>query len=360
LFPVHARMSSSPRMSPVAHVVQGGSLVAGVGRCGGVRPVRRVCLGSLASGLASSDMVHVPRDPSFERSIPGVDAMDDDDSVASSALSAHAPSDLFELFNVDDDASSEDIKKKYKTLQKLVHPDVAGDEASAMAALLNEALPLLLDKSFRVAYVTARKQLRRGGYGGFDGNPKSAWAGDPRADAIFVDECSCIGCTLCATQAPATFEVEQTHGRARVTTQWADSDDDIDEAIAMCPVSCIHIVPRRELALLEFTMTSCEREDIAIIRRRLSGNMASPSAENDPFDRAAVYLKMRNRASAKRAKEGIANSLETNRELAAHAGAIASAYLALPLQVRQKGWPSAGKTGGGGGEKNSGEITLKA
>ena len=36
---------------------------------------------------------------------------------------------------------------------------------------------------------------------------------------VFVDESSCIGCTMCAGTAPATFFMEDDYGRARVFQQ---------------------------------------------------------------------------------------------------------------------------------------------
>ena len=41
------------------------------------------------------------------------------------------------------------------------------------------------------------------------------------------------------------------HGRARVFNQKGDSDDVIQEAIASCPVDCIHDVTKAELQQLE-------------------------------------------------------------------------------------------------------------
>jgi ferredoxin len=35
-----------------------------------------------------------------------------------------------------------------------------------------------------------------------------------------ADEHTCIGCKQCVWQAPATFRIENTHGRSRVFAQW--------------------------------------------------------------------------------------------------------------------------------------------
>ena len=59
-----------------------------------------------------------------------------------------------------------------------------------------------------------------------------------------------------------------TTGAARVHTQWGDAEDDILEAVQMCPVDCISFVKREQLALLEFVLKSCAREDTALMARR--------------------------------------------------------------------------------------------
>ncbi|KAJ8598895.1 hypothetical protein CTAYLR_010761 [Chrysophaeum taylorii] len=78
--------------------------------------------------------------------------------------------------------------------------------------------------------------------------------GDPLVDSdrmVFVDEASCIGCTNCACIAPSTFMMEDDYGRARVFQQDGDTEETIAEAIATCPVDCIHYVPWDELVSLE-------------------------------------------------------------------------------------------------------------
>ncbi|KAJ1444490.1 4Fe-4S single cluster domain-containing protein, partial [Pelagophyceae sp. CCMP2097] len=68
---------------------------------------------------------------------------------------------------------------------------------------------------------------------------------------VFVDEEACIGCTSCATLATQTFLMDDAHGRARAFSQAGDTDEIIEEAIATCPVDCIHYVPWDELVSLE-------------------------------------------------------------------------------------------------------------
>jgi len=81
------------------------------------------------------------------------------------------------------------------------------------------------------------------------------WDGDMdepvRAQHVYVDEVTCIGCTNCAMIAQSTFFMEGEHGRARVFQQWGDDDETIEVAIQTCPVDCIHYVPYDELKRLE-------------------------------------------------------------------------------------------------------------
>ena len=45
------------------------------------------------------------------------------------AFNAAAPSDFFQLLNLDLGASTADIKQSYRALQRLVHPDLIGEPA---------------------------------------------------------------------------------------------------------------------------------------------------------------------------------------------------------------------------------------
>ena len=127
-------------------------------------------------------------------------------------------------------------------------------------------------------------------------------------------------------------------------TQWADEPESIAEAIDLCPTDCIVTVERSALALLEFVMRGCEREDIAILRRRLSGNMAASPGRNSPFQRAAEFARMRRRKAggggdAYGPGAGVASDAVADGELAEHAAGIARAFLKLPPELRAEGWP---------------------
>ena len=57
----------------------------------------------------------------------------------------------------------------------------------------------------------------------------------------------------------------------------------IAEAVDLCPVDCIHFVRRDQLALLEWVMKACHREDAAILARRSAPGSYLPSASLEPY-----------------------------------------------------------------------------
>lgn len=59
--------------------------------------------------------------------------------------------------------------------------------------------------------------------------------------AVFVDEISCIGCKNCIYIAAATFRMEPDYGRSRVFAQWLNTEDEVQDAMDSCPVSCTSI-----------------------------------------------------------------------------------------------------------------------
>ncbi|KAJ1495831.1 hypothetical protein T484DRAFT_1607421, partial [Baffinella frigidus] len=65
------------------------------------------------------------------------------------------------------------------------------------------------------------------------------------------------GCTNCAMIARNTFLMEEDHGRARAFNQVGEDAGVLEEAIASCPVDCIHPVSYSELVQLED-----ERKDV--------------------------------------------------------------------------------------------------
>ena len=207
--------------------------------------------------------------------------------------------DLYAVLNVPPDATTKEINGAWKKLQKSCHPDVAGAYAEDAAALLNEARLVLVSASDRQAFDHDRLDwLKRGGtdqdlFSVFDNQPLSKWSpkdsglvdefgNDATAhvtnQGVFVDESHCIGCIQCAAAAPNTFRIEQRFGRARVVDQWADSVDDVLDAIEICPVQCIHSVPRSELPVLE-------RVTARLWRERTGGGVAAKGTyDASPFE----------------------------------------------------------------------------
>ncbi|PHU25019.1 hypothetical protein BC332_03351 [Capsicum chinense] len=189
--------------------------------------------------------------------------------------SAHTSSitdfDLYDLLGVESSSNQAQIKLAYRMLQKRCHPDIAGPSGHDMAIILNEVYALLSDPIARMAYdkeLTKIADLR-----GYTGKPLySAWCGEENEKrAVFVDEVKCVGCLKCALLAEKTFAVECMYGRARVVAQWADTEAKIQEAIDACPVDCISVVERSNLAALEFLMSKKLRGNVRIG----AGNTAS-------------------------------------------------------------------------------------
>ena len=153
-----------------------------------------------------------------------------------------------------------------------------------------------------------------------------------------MDESVCIGCANCAQYASNTFSMESDFGRARVVDQWADDKETIEIAIDMCPVDCIWFVKRTQLAALEHCMKFCPREDPGIMGRRRGGNGGSQRAKVNPFCAAESFLKRfdeNGELFAGKNPAGLSFSWHDQRL----ASTIAKAWLSLPEEVRQKGWP---------------------
>lgn len=204
-----------------------------------------------------------------------------------------APSNYFELLGIDEPPSTaKTIKKAYRRFQKIAHPDIAGETATQLNVLMNEAYPMLMDDELRTSYYEQAQALKEswGELGGFSGRPRSSWAGAEReTKGIFVDESECIGCTLCWSLAPDTFGQDDESGRAQVHTQWGDDQIGIQTAVESCPVSCIYWVRRDQLPALEFAMSCCDQELIVSMMMRNAGSGSSKPAKHSPWDKAASY-----------------------------------------------------------------------
>lgn len=201
------------------------------------------------------------------------------------------PRNFYDLLNVDQDATPEEIKKSYRRIHKACHPDIAGQDANDVCVLVHEAYETLKEPPKRAQYdmeIEADKYEKENDvFMGYTGKLLSRWNDDPEQPvdprAIFVDESECIGCRMCNNIAPETFGIEELWGRARVHTQWGNSYNDTEDAVQMCPVECIYIVPKAHVPVLEWCMTKTEKKDIASM-------MAYSARGEDPFELARDYI----------------------------------------------------------------------
>eukprot|EP00465_Bigelowiella_longifila_P006393 CAMPEP_0185253822 /NCGR_PEP_ID=MMETSP1359-20130426/2403_1 /TAXON_ID=552665 /ORGANISM="Bigelowiella longifila, Strain CCMP242" /LENGTH=373 /DNA_ID=CAMNT_0027836251 /DNA_START=162 /DNA_END=1283 /DNA_ORIENTATION=- len=258
--------------------------------------------------------------------------LDEDDMES---VGKPTPSDFYELLNIGENANKTQLKKAYRAIFRQCHPDIVGSEANDVCELVNIAYDILSDEEQRSIYDSELEQYKKMEGEAFDGRPKSEWG--PNANvtenrAVFVDELSCIGCRMCSGVAPETFGIEETWGRARVKTQWGNTEENIADAIDSCPVDCIYWVQRKQLPLLEYIMGVCNRINVAAM---MNGRV-SP---DNPFQRAETFLKSR-----KNSKIDASFNRDTlrihNDKLQS---AIANAWLQLPDDIREGLWPQYNK-----------------
>nr|GLL31865.1 uncharacterized protein LOC109160126 [Ipomoea trifida] len=185
-------------------------------------------------------------------------------AASSSSSSSLGDLDLYDLLGIDSSSDQAQIKLAYRALQKRCHPDIAGPPGHDMAIVLNEAYAVLSDPNSRFVY--DKEQSKFADLRGYTGKPiYSAWFGPESENrAVIVDEVRCVGCLKCALFAEKTFAVESVYGRARVVAQWADPEYKIQEAMGACPVDCISVVERSDLAALEFLMSKKPRGNVRI------------------------------------------------------------------------------------------------
>ena len=169
-------------------------------------------------------------------------------------------------------------------------------------------------------------------------------AAGPREErAVFVDEVACTGCTLCIDQAPNTFELEEHFGRARVAAQWASSEEEIQAACAVCPVDCIHWVPRGDLPSLEFVMRNkVKRVDVGLMMAGM-GNERDGEAGTDVFSARDSFVRQRLIRQAYQAAEvrtaaGEAKGEATFRRHTEGAEELAAAALAVSSAMNEESW----------------------
>ncbi|KAF7809612.1 chaperone protein dnaJ C76, chloroplastic [Senna tora] len=214
--------------------------------------------------------------PKTLRFHPSISRKSSSNSTCRAVSSSITDFDLYDLLGIDSSSNQSQIKEAYRSLQKRCHPDIAGPSGHEMAIILNQAYHLLSDPNSRLAY--DKEQTKIAEFKGFTGRPiYSVWFGsESEQRAIFVDEIKCVGCLKCALLAEKTFAIESVYGRARVVAQWADSEQKIQEAIDSCPVNCISVVERSNLAALEFLMSKQPRGNVRVG----AGNTAGARVSN--------------------------------------------------------------------------------
>ncbi|SHJ05528.1 ferredoxin [Desulfofundulus thermosubterraneus] len=56
----------------------------------------------------------------------------------------------------------------------------------------------------------------------------------------YIESEECLACGSCADVCPDVFQMNETLGFAEVINPQGASEDEIQEAIDMCPAQCIH------------------------------------------------------------------------------------------------------------------------
>jgi len=266
-----------------------------------------------------------------------------DESDMPEVLERAIPSDYYSLLQVAPTASGEEIKKSFRQLLKATHPDVAGEASEEISRIMNQAYKVLLDETKRELYDRDLAELRyamalageraKEEFKPYTGEPLSVFKGkDPtgQSRAVFVNESRCIGCKMCSLSSPKTFFMEPEFGRARCSSQWADTEENIQIAIESCPVDCISWVSTSNLPILEYAMQTIERVNIASLR---AGN----ARVADPFDIANGMIRRGEEARARLGVKG--DTLNGIASVGAEALAIRAAWLLLNENVRAR-WRS--------------------
>lgn len=58
--------------------------------------------------------------------------------------------------------------------------------------------------------------------------------------SVYIDTPECIGCESCVGLCPDVFEFDEENEKAVVILPEGGDEECIEEAIATCPVECIH------------------------------------------------------------------------------------------------------------------------
>jgi len=229
--------------------------------------------------------------------------------------------DYYQVLGVAPEAGSPELRHAFRILAKSIHPDVAGTETAAAFQMVKTAYTVLSNPQSRHIYDAGRSLFgMHSKFGDFTGLPLSKNTSPNRPDAHFVDENSCIGCRACVYEAPHTFSMDESYGKARVTHQWADNEQNIEIAMEICPVDCIHRVDKDSLAVLEFVQRSMPVRSM-MIHSDSSSSGKGRGLDESPFVAAERFEAKKEKlmADAKERAKGAAR-LSTIRSAVENAG----------------------------------------
>lgn len=206
--------------------------------------------------------------------------------------------DYYQVLGVSVDSSPKEIKEAYRKLQKIYHPDIAGEKGHEHTLMLNKAYHALMRQD-----ISSGKK-RAGFESKFSGLSHSSWNGPVRPQALFIDENRCIGCRECVHHARRTFAMDEVTGCARVRVQYGDNEEEIEVSIGSCPINCIHRVDTEELPLLEFLTRPQPKEAYGVF----GGGWERP---RDVFAAAKSFNKQLKRQEERNSQRAEAEEEET-------------------------------------------------
>jgi len=109
---------------------------------------------------------------------------------------------------------------------------------------------------------------------------------------VFIDEETCIGCTQCVQVAPSSFLMLE-NGRARAFQQ--NSLPEIETAVSVCPVKCIHNCGFQELKKLEIARD--EGDGLPYAPKRKHTPLHVAGIDSDANHVSSWYHQMKQRCS---------------------------------------------------------------
>jgi len=299
-----------------------------------------------------------------------------EEDIVQSDMVVKEPRNLYDLLSVSPDAESAVIKQAYYEKMKVFHPDVAGDEGAEMCMLLNDAYDMLSDAERRAAYneqvaaeigasastamveyepsdnqpTWTRTPMRsnRDERPEFTGRPysRSLWNRVPTEDRgekwagqqfVFVDEWTCIACRNCCEVAPQTFCIDADAGRARVYSQWGNSEEYLDYAVSVCPVDCIYWVSREELQVLEFVTRDKLHDNGNQMPCPMTMRQGAGGGEN-PFFLASEWNRRRQAKQANSPQKKLSGTLAASASRLRDR--IQKVFSGLSEALRKSGWGS--------------------